>query len=44
VEGGSTMNFFKHSTMPAYQKMWNFMSGDKKANISVQTLGIKTIF
>ena len=27
VEGGSTMNFFKTSSMPAYQTMWNFMSG-----------------
>ncbi len=27
LEGGSTMNFFKTSTMPTFQTMWDFMSG-----------------
>ena len=39
VAGGSTMNFFKESKMPTYQKMWEFMSGPMKEEVMVSGNG-----
>ena len=35
LEGGSTMNFFKTSTMPTFMTMWEFMSGVHRSEVMV---------
>ena len=37
LEGGSTMNFFKTSSMPTFATMWEFMSGPLRPEVMVST-------
>ncbi|CAH8489008.1 unnamed protein product [Heterobilharzia americana] len=43
IHGGSTYSFFKHSDIPTYQRMWNFMNQNKSLFVNKTEEGIARV-